>query len=174
LITQPGVIEKITEYARNGSWEVKKEALWTIANCITTGTDDHTMMLVQCEALRPLAEVLALKNADATILCACLDAIEHVLDVSERQGLTYGRVFDEYQGIESLESLQEHPSEEVYNKTIKIIETHFNAEEEEDENLAPTTTDNGSFAFGVPSPKQLFSTPAEPMTFSFGQSNRAF
>eukprot|EP00339_Tiarina_fusa_P001100 CAMPEP_0117055134 /NCGR_PEP_ID=MMETSP0472-20121206/38213_1 /TAXON_ID=693140 ORGANISM="Tiarina fusus, Strain LIS" /NCGR_SAMPLE_ID=MMETSP0472 /ASSEMBLY_ACC=CAM_ASM_000603 /LENGTH=544 /DNA_ID=CAMNT_0004770997 /DNA_START=55 /DNA_END=1689 /DNA_ORIENTATION=+ len=174
LITQPGVIEKIADYARNASWEVKKEALWTISNCFTTGTDDHTMMLVQCEALRPLADVLATKNADATVLCACLDAIEHVLNVSDRQGLSYGRVFDEYQGIESLENLQEHPSDQVYNKTIKIIETHFNADEEEDENLAPTTTDSGTFAFGAPSPKQLFSTPAQPMTFAFGQTNRAF
>jgi hypothetical protein len=135
------------------------------------------MILVQNEALQPLAEVLALENGDATILCATLDAIERVLDVSDRQGLTYGRIFDEYNGIESLESLQEHPSEDVYNKTIKIIETYFNTDEEEDENLAPETTDNGTFGFGAPSPKQLFAgnAPADTMTFSFGQvSNRAF
>jgi hypothetical protein len=172
------VLQKIIEYARNGSWEIKKEALWTLSNCFTTGSDDHAMSLVQNEALQPLAEVLALKNGDATVLCATLDAIERVLEVSDRQGLTYGRLFDEYNGIESLENLQEHPSEEVYNKAIKIIENHFNADEEEDENLAPETTDNGTFGFAAPSPKQLFggNAPADAMNFSFGQevSNRAF
>jgi hypothetical protein len=36
----------------------------------------------KCEGLQPFAEALSLKNADATILCAALDAIERVLEVS--------------------------------------------------------------------------------------------
>jgi hypothetical protein len=76
-----------------------------------------------------------------------------------------------------LESLQEHPSDSVYKKTVKIIEAYFGADEEqEDENLAPATTDSGTFGFGISSPKQLFgaSTDGPAPVFQFGVSNRAF
>jgi hypothetical protein len=63
----------------------------------------------------------------------------------------------------------------VYKKTIKIIESYCGSEEEEDGNLAPTTTDSGTFGFGMSSPKQQFTGDGGPMTFSFGEvSNRTF
>jgi importin subunit alpha-1 len=180
LMHQPGVMQRLVENANQGAWETRKEALWTLSNVCTTGTDNHVMALIQCEGLQPLAEVLSLKNADATILCAALDAIERVLEVSDRHSnLEYGRIFDEYNGIDYLESLQEHPSDSVYKKTVKIIEAYFGADEEqEDENLAPTTTDSGTFGFGISSPKQLFgaaATDGPAPVFQFGGvSNRAF
>ena len=174
LITKTGVIDKINDYARNATWEIRKEALWTLSNCFTTGSDDQAMMLVQNESMQPLAEVLAMKTADPIILNAVLDALDSILDLGERQALPYTRIFDEYNGIDSLEGLQEHQSDEVYNKTISIIEKYFGEEDQEDENLAPETTADGTFAFGAPSPKQLFSSPAEPISFQFGVANRAF
>jgi importin subunit alpha-1 len=169
------MIEKITSYAMDASWIVKKEAIWTLSNIFVTGTDQHTMALVQFESLQPLAKVLSLENADQKVLCAALDGIERVLEVSERyNNLTFERIFAEYSGIEYLENLQEHPSDEVYNKTIKIIETYFQSEEQEDENLVPETTDDGTFGFGAPSPKQLFTDePGRPaFEFSGQVSNR--
>jgi hypothetical protein len=57
---------------------------------------------------------------------------------------------DEYEGITKLENLQEHPYEEVYKKTIQLLERFFSADEDVDaENLAPATTDPGTFSFGV-------------------------
>ena len=124
---------------------------------------------------RAVAEVLSLTNADATFLCAALDAIERVLEVGGRTRLDYVRQFDEFNGIDNLENLQEHPSDSVYKRTIKIIECYFGGEEVEDENLAPTTTESGTFGFGMSSPKQQFTGDGGPMTFSFGEvSNRAF
>jgi hypothetical protein len=173
LMQQPGVVKQLINNAVEASWETRKEALWALSNICTTGNDNHVQALIQCEGLQPLAEALSLKNADASVLVACLDAIERVLEVGERNNQEYGRLFDEYNGIDYLENLQEHPSDSVYKKAITIIEGYFGAEEEEDENLAPTTTDSGTFGFGISSPaKQLFpaaevsSNPA-PMTFQF-------
>jgi hypothetical protein len=172
---QGGVMRKLVDIALNGLWDARKEALWALSNICTTGSDSHVQSLIGYEGLQPLAEVLSLTNTDATILCASLDAIERVLEVGDRTRLDYVRQFDEFNGIDYLENLQEHPSNSVYRRTIKIIESYFGGEEVEDENLAPTTTESGTFGFGMSSPKQLFPTGGAPMTFSFGEvSNRAF
>lgn len=173
LMRQTGVMQKIVDLASSASWEVRKEALWTLSNICTTGDNGHAQTVVQCEGLYPLADVLSVGSADPTVLCACLDAVERILEVGEQVGLDYGRLFDEYQGIDHLEQLQEHPSDAVYKKTIKIIENHFGGEDAEDENLLPATSENGTFGFGISSPKQLF--PTDTPVFHFGHvSNRAY
>lgn len=169
-------MQKLIDIASNSTWETKKEALWTLSNICTTGGDEHVKYLVELHGLQPLAEVLSLKNADAVILSTVLDAIERILDVGEKHNADFALMFDEYNGIDHLEGLQEHPSNAVYQKTVKIIETYFGEAGIDDENLAPGTTDAGTFAFGITSPKQLF--PADgpaviPATFHFGTiSNR--
>lgn len=162
----------------NSAWEIKKEALWVLSNICTTGSDEHVKGLVQVGGIHPLAEVLSLKNVDTTILGATLDAIERILDVGEQYHEDYAKLFDECNGIDHLENLQEHPSNAVYQKTVKIIETYFGEDDQDDENLAPVTTATGTFGFGISSPKQLFPTEGTmattPMTFQFGSvANRA-
>jgi importin subunit alpha-1 len=176
LMHKRGILHSLIDNAMNSSWEIRKEAIWALSNICTTGDDVQVMGLIQFEGLQPLTEVLAFHNADATVLVAALDAIEQVLLVGDRHGKDYCNLLDEYNGIDNLENLQEHPSTSVYEKTVHIIETYFGAEEQEDENLAPTLTDSGTFGFGLSSPKQLFPTggsTAAPV-FQFGISNRAF
>lgn len=179
LLSQSGIMQHLIDNAIQGSWDIKKEALWALSNICTTGTDIHIQALIQSEGLRPLAEALSLTNADTGVLLACLDAVERVMEVGERNGHDYCRIFDEYNGIDYLENLQEHPSDDVYKKTVKIIEAYFGGDDEEDENLAPAMTDSGTFGFGIASsskdlfPVDVSSNPA-PMGFQFGMSNRAF
>lgn len=164
--------------ALDSPWETKKEALWTLSNVCTTGSDDHVRHLMQDDGLQPLAAALNSKNADITVLSAALDAIERVLDVGEAYDEDYTLMFDSYSGIDSLELLQEHPSTEIYEKAIKIIETYFGAEDKEDENLAPITNSAGTFGFGISSPKQLFpngDAQAKQQVFQFGNvANRTY
>jgi hypothetical protein len=178
LMRETSLMYKLVEIALNANWEIKKEALWVLSNICTTGGDEHVKGLVQVNGLQPLADVLSLKNADTTILGATLDAIERILDVGERHHEEFAKLFDECNGIDNLESLQEHPSNAIYQKTVKIIETFFGEDEQDDENLAPGTTSSGTFGFGIASPKQIF--PSEgtmattPLTFQFGSvANRA-
>lgn len=176
LMHRRGILNALIENATHSTWEVRKEAIWALANICTTGDEVQVMGLVQYEGVRPLIDLLAFKNADAPVLVAALEAIEQVLLVGDRHGKDYCTLLDEYNGIDNLENLQEHPSDSVYKKTVHIIETYFGADEQEDENLAPTMTDNGTFAFGLSSPKQLFPSDgntAAPV-FQFGVSNRAF
>lgn len=170
---QPGVMEKLIENATEASWDTRKEALWALSNICTTGTDNHVQELIRYKGLQPLVEALSLKNADASVLVAsCLDAIERVLEVGERNNQEYGRLFDEYDGIYYLENLQEHPSHSIYKKTTKIIESYFGGEEEEEgENLAPTTTYSGGISLMKPD-ADVTSNPS-PNSFPLGVLNPA-
>lgn len=178
LMRQPGVMTQLVDLALEAPWETRKEALWALSNICTTGNEDHVMSLVQCEGLQPLAEALALTNIESTVMVACLDAIESVMKVNERHSnLDYTRVFDEYDGLDYLENLQQHQSNAVYEKAVALLESYFGATEDEDENLAPATDASGVFAFGIAPTKELFSSselsdnPA-PMTFNFGNQNQ--
>jgi importin subunit alpha-6/7 len=165
LLREQKLMASLIERAANANFDVKKEALWALSNICTTGTPEHVRCLVEMQGLPPLADVLGLSNADATILGAVLDAVEKILEVGEQFGEQYSALFDECNGIDHLEGLQEHPSNSIYEKTVKIIENYFGNDDFDDENIAPETTAAGTFGFGIE--KQLF--PAEtPITFSFG------
>lgn len=63
--------------------------------------------------------------------------------------------------------LQNHSNEDIYDKAVSILETFFETEDSEAENLAPAVDANqGTYAFGA-APQGL--TNAEPGAFNFGQ-----
>uniref|UniRef100_A0A7S4A8P8 Importin subunit alpha n=1 Tax=Pseudo-nitzschia australis TaxID=44445 RepID=A0A7S4A8P8_9STRA len=158
LMHNTQVLKQLIANAKNDTWEVRKEALWALSHVCTSGTPMHTESLVETGGLEPLISVLAVQNIDPSLLVGILDAIRKVLDVDEASSFPnkYGRLIDEWNGIEYLEELQTHPSEIVYEKVVGLIEDYFGVEDEGDENLAPELNESGTFGFGLASPKQLF------------------
>ena len=79
-----------------------------------------------------------------------------------------------------MEELQEHQDEEVYEKTVKILEENFGAEEVDDsENQAPQVSASGKeFAFGNEMSGGFIGgddvPPAPSVQFNFGTPTRAF
>ena len=49
----------------------------------------------------------------------------------------YARAIEAAEGLDKIEALQDHPGEDVYEKAVHILETYFDLDEGEDENLAP-------------------------------------
>jgi len=95
-----------------------------------------------------------------------------ILDVGQKVGKDYAHLVDECDGLDHIESLQESSNDEVYQKSISIIERFFGVEEEGDENLLPAVSNDGQFVFGVPSTKMGTSTeqqqvqqPLQPFNF---------
>eukprot|EP00956_Cyclotella_meneghiniana_P037066 scaffold134195_cov61-Cyclotella_meneghiniana.AAC.1 len=125
------------------------------------------MSVVEVGAIDALCSVLNVN--DTKILIVALDAIESILKVGDAQNKDYTSFVDECDGLLAIEELQEHESEEVYEKTVNIIESYFGVDNDfEEENLAPEN-DGNMFAFGVPQ-KNLdasFDTTAAPMQFNF-------
>lgn len=64
----------------------------------------------------------------------------------------YAQMIDEAEGLEKIENLQSHDNTEIYEKAVKILETYW-LEEEEDDTAMPSSGDNngaqpGGFRFG--------------------------
>lgn len=181
LMKNTQALKQIIINAKNDTWEVRKEALWTLAHICTSGAPMHTESLVETGGLEPLISVLAVENIDPSLLVAILDAIRKVLEVDESSSFPkkYDQLIDECNGIEYLEELQTHPSEIVYEKVVGLIEDYFGVDDEGDENLAPELNESGTFGFGLASPKQLFanfntttsSSPKEAFTFGSATTN---
>jgi importin subunit alpha-6/7 len=144
-------------------WNIRKEAAWALANICTTGTDFQVERLVEKDdGLRALVEILSSAQSDAKVLAVVLDAISRVLEIGKAYDKAYDLKLDEYDGIDKIEGLQEHPNDDVYGKAVQIIETYFADDQGGDENLAPATTTSNTFAFGVTS-KQLFPPGGSPL-----------
>ena len=141
------LIETVIQSATDAQWDIRKEAIWVLSNICTGGLTDHVQMLVQLDVFVPLCSVLTLSDSKITMIA--MDAIESILKVGKQLGLeSYSRFLDEADGIDKLEELQQHDSDQVYEKALKIIDTYLSvAEEIEDENLVPQINGN-QFVFG--------------------------
>lgn len=58
----------------------------------------------------------------------------------------------EAEGLNKIEDLQQHSNNDIYEKCIKILETFFGVDEEEEmANIAPEMAEGGNqFAFSAP------------------------
>ena len=137
------VIRKIAKLACEGEWEVRKEAAWILANICTGGNITNIQALVDNSALTAIVRLLPVE--DIKIVMVALEALEAVLRKSLEAGQRWDLIIEEIGGQDSLEKLQDHDSDEVYQKSMGILKRYFDAEEEVDDGDA----DGNQFGFDV-------------------------
>lgn len=101
-------------------------------------------------------------------MTVCLEGLENILKVGEAEknlGATggvnlYAQMIDEAEGLEKIENLQSHDNTEIYEKSVKILETYWL--EEEDEAMPPGDTSETMFG----STGQQFNVPSGGFNFS--------
>ena len=125
------VIRKIVKLACEGEWEVRKEAAWILANICTVGNITNIQALVDNSALTAIVRLLPVE--DIKIVMVALEALEAVLRKSLEAGQRWDLIIEEIGGQDSLEKLQDHDSDEVYQKSMGILKRYFDAEEEVDD-----------------------------------------
>ena len=173
LVSFPGALDMVIHHLAHSPWEIKKEAAWTVANIVNSGSGHDVDVLVAANALEPL--IALVHSSDVRITLVVLEAFESILQQG-RKNMEAGRssdftdVFEEAGGLDALETLQDHESEQVYQKVVDIMSEYFEAEEAEDQNFTPgveqTNSGDKVFSFGA---KQT-ATPTQPNNTVFGQS----
>ncbi|GBG33431.1 Importin subunit alpha [Hondaea fermentalgiana] len=166
LLAMPGLPEAMVDALEHGEWHVRKEAAWAVANICSGGATEHVRCVVErYNALKPMCALLA--EADTRVLVLMMTSLETILAIDEER---YGLLIEEYGGLEHLENLQGHKSDEVYQKARQLIENFFSAEDDDDDstNVAPGVDESGSmFSFGTTTMNDA--APADggfkPMTF---------
>jgi importin subunit alpha-1 len=174
LVKTPSLITQVLLQVSSGTeWDVRKEAAWVISNVATGGSKANVLKLIESNAIEPLCDLLDV--AEVRILLVAMEALESILKHGEAAKIDCTTLIDEAEGVDKLELLQEHENEDVYNRAVKILESYFGGEEEdESENLAPQSSTSNSFSFGIANqtagstqPKATFdfSTPKAPISF---------
>jgi len=157
LVRRKKILYQIIENATHDRWDVRHEALWALANICTNGNQTHVLSLVRAGGFESLIAVLALENANIPLLVAVLSATKSIFEAHHPHHLT---LFEECNGIEYLEALQNHKSEIIYEQVVALIQNYFGVEDEEVENLSPGENASCLYSFGFverrsPSPKHF-------------------
>merc|ERR1712146_119372 len=126
------------------------------------GSPKQIKYLVSQGCIKPLCDLLTCN--DPRLVTVALEGIENVLKAGEQEAPgnngqnPYTTFVDEAEGLDKLEQMQTHQNEDVYKKAMHILETYFGIGDEEDDAIAPETTQQGfvfqgqqgggGFAFG--------------------------
>lgn len=149
-VIDANIIPPLVSLLANAEFDVKKEVAWAISNATSGGSNDQIKYLVSQGCIKPMCDMLTC--SDPRIITVCLEGLENILKVGEIEkdaGNTgvnvYAKFIEEADGTEKIENLQTHDNTEIYEKAVKLLETYW-VEDDEDQTMAPGT-ENG-FVFG--------------------------
>jgi len=113
-----GIMSKVIPLIDSELENVRREAIWAVGNAISGGTNDQVRFLVSYGATKALCSYIqkSAGNPDLTkvALIALSDALHHC----------EGEVKDEIEecpGLDCIERLQEHPSQDVHLSAVKVL-----------------------------------------------------
>jgi len=148
-VINANVIPTVLQILRKDEFVVQREATWAISNITTNGKARHTQYLVEQGAIPPLCDILG--GSEPRLMAVALEGIDNILKVGQADGKSgenkYANIVEECGGLDKIEALQRHENEEIYEKSVAIIQKYFSSEEDEDAALVPETT-GSQFTFG--------------------------
>jgi hypothetical protein len=149
-IINANLIPSLIGLLHKDEFNVQKEATWAISNITNNGKAKHVRYIVQQGVLPPLIEMF--KCSDAKIIMVALEGVDNILKIGQDQDGSnkYAEIVEECGGVDQMENLQRHDNEEIYKKTVEILQKYFATEEEEEEaSLAPKVSASAQqFSFG--------------------------
>ncbi|GLE04237.1 hypothetical protein PINS_up013148 [Pythium insidiosum] len=154
-VIDANIIPLLVHILVTSEFDVRKEAAWAISNATSSGSVEQIKYLVSQGCIPPLINLL--ETADVPVINVCLDALLNILKAGDADRTIDGdnkmAVFiEEAEGVDRIQELQYHDSEEIFEKAHRIIRDYFNGEDEEDFELEPDYDDeNQQFQFGADS-----------------------
>merc|ERR1719253_610731 len=161
------IVPPLIQLLTNAEFDIRKEAAWAISNATSGGNAQQIRYLVQQGAIRPLCDLLTVN--DAKIVTIALEGLENILKVGDADAKATGgnnqmaTFIAEADGLTKIEELQHHSNNDIYEKCIKILETYFGVEEEEEMPTIAPQMEGNTFGFGMDQQQA-------PGTFDFSQS----
>lgn len=148
-VVNAGVFPPLVNLLATAEFDIKKEAAWAVSNATSGGSAEQVHYLVEIGAIKPLCDLLSC--SDVRIVTVALEGIENILKVGEAEKELAGAggvnpfvaLVDEAEGLDKIEELQNAANEDVYDKAVAILETFFDVEDGEVENLAPQAAAEG-------------------------------
>ncbi|KAK6120158.1 hypothetical protein DH2020_046064 [Rehmannia glutinosa] len=142
-VIDAGIISPLVLLLQNAEFEIKKEAAWAISNATSGGTNDQIKFLVREGCIKPLCDLLICP--DPRIVTVCLEGLENILKVGEAEK-NQGNTGDVNVFAQMIDDAKSHDNNEIYEKAVKILETYWL--EEDDEQLVSGDAPQPGFNFG--------------------------
>jgi len=147
-VIESNLIPPLIVILQKEDFDVRKEAAWALSNATSGGSAKQIKYLVNRGILKPFCDLLTVK--DTKVINVALEAIDNILqagekDIDEQSENKYVEMIEEAGGIEKIEELQTHEDNEVYEKAVRILETYFGVEDQEEMNFG---NQSNQFQFG--------------------------
>lgn len=145
-VIEAGLIEPLLTVLSTGDFKSQKEAAWAITNFTSGGNAQQIAHLVELGAIRPLCALF--NSKDTRTVNVVLDGLSNILQAAEQFGKVenVGMLIEGCGGLDSLENLQSHENEQVYEKALALIDKYF-SEEADEENV--TSPNQDQYIFNV-------------------------
>jgi hypothetical protein len=133
VISNPSHISHLIAIATSDTTEVKREAAWVLSNATNHGVPDQLLKMLQCGLLDCFTTLL--DSEDSKTVIVVLEGLNNILNcgaqiaIQHRSENPFLIELEEKGAVPKIEKLQEHPSHEVYQKSLKILENHFELED---------------------------------------------
>lgn len=134
FLSEPGLIDKIFEFAYSKEEELSKEAVWTICN-LTKSRVIENINLLFSKGLLDLFKRYLSSEFDNKRIVLILEAIIQLIiffanHTPEGSQNTFVSKMIETGIAEQIENLQQHPADIVYLKALHILENYFELDDE--------------------------------------------
>lgn len=143
------VLAPLMKVLSGGDFKAQREAVWAITNITSGGSNEQIVqMLEKYPLIKPYSDLLLAK--DTRTVEVVLTGLQALFRVAESiNGLiNFCNMLEEIGTVDKLEALQNHENQEIYEKAYNIIDTYFNGDDDEQKELAPTST-NGALEFNT-------------------------
>ncbi|XP_011268257.1 importin subunit alpha-1 [Camponotus floridanus] len=148
-VISAGLIPSLINVLHFGDYKAQKEAAWAITNLTSGGTVQNLAELIQAGVLLPFCNLLETK--DWNIIIVVLDGLTNILHTAQKMGEIdrLAIMIEEVGGLDKIEALQHHQNEQVYQKSMAIIDTFFSEKDIEEVILTSKENVEGHLEFNV-------------------------
>lgn len=169
-VINSGLFPELIRQLDCSEFEVRKEAAWAISNATTWKVPEQIKSILGWGAAKPMIQLLA--SNDTKLILVVLEFTENVLSTGEMIANQLGQQnmfvnnFEEVEAVDKLDQLQSHSNNEIYKKSVSILEKYFGAvDETNDENMAPAPQQQQSVFSFTPQQQNQFSGPTGGFVF---------
>ncbi|CAK4742800.1 unnamed protein product [Aphanomyces euteiches] len=143
----------LIDYVQTADFDIKKEAAWAISNA-TSGSPEQIRYLVHLGCIPSLCALLDMH--DPKLISVALEGLDNILKTGEKEGEANGShvnpyvsVVEDCEGVGRIENLQYHEIDDIYNKSVVLIERFFHGEDIDDGGATSAQVRDGQFQFGL-------------------------
>merc|ERR1711920_1025940 len=136
-VINSGLMPPIVHALATADFEIKKEAAWAISNATAGGSAPQIEHLIECGCIKPMCDLLC--TSEQRMIGVALDAIENILKIGQQKQQENNlpenpvvALVESAGGLQQLEALQEDPNEDVYHEAVRLLETYFPLEDDDD------------------------------------------